>query len=98
VLGRETTAASGLRKSKVDVRSPTTARRQGVMFGSTTPKRCSMNRMSAVWSKSSESTQPPLLHGETTILGTRKPRPIGPGAKSEFPWKFSRVASTVESP
>jgi hypothetical protein len=38
-------------------------------------KRRSMNRMSEVWSNTSEQTQPPLLHGETTIIGTRMPRP-----------------------
>ncbi len=62
-------------KSKALVRSPQTARRQGEMFGSRTPKRRSMNRTTEVWSKVSEQTNPPLLHGETTSIGTRGPRP-----------------------
>ena len=37
----------------------------------------SRKRSTEVWSKASELTQPPRLHGETTIIGTRKPRPIG---------------------
>ena len=62
-------------KSNADVRSPQTARRHGVMFGSRTPNRCSMNRMIEVWSKTSEHTQPPVLQGEITVIGTRTPRP-----------------------
>ena len=62
-------------KSNAEVRSPQTVRRQGVMFGSRTPKRRSMNRMIEVWSKVSEQTQPPVLHGEITVIGTRMPRP-----------------------
>ncbi len=45
------------------------------MFGSRTPNRFSMNRMIEVWSKTSEQTQPPVLHGEITVIGTRTPRP-----------------------
>ena len=52
------------------------------MFGSRTPNRCSMNRMMEVWSKTSEHTQPPVLHGEITVIGTRMPRPYGPGVPS----------------
>ena len=51
-------------KLKAEVRSPETARRHVVMLGSLTPKRCSMKRMSEVWSNTSELTQPPLLQGE----------------------------------
>ncbi len=36
-----------------------------------------MNRMTEVWSKTSESTQPPRVHGEMAIIGTRKPSPTG---------------------
>ena len=50
------------------------------MLGSCTPKRRSMNRMIEVWSKTSEQTQPPLLQGETTSIGTRWPSPYGPAA------------------
>ena len=32
-------------------------------------------RMIDVWSSTSEVTYPPLLHGETTIIGTRWPSP-----------------------
>jgi hypothetical protein len=31
-----------------------------------------------VWSNTSLDTQPPVLHGDTTSVGTRKPSPIGP--------------------
>ena len=34
-----------------------------------------MKRIIDVWSKTCEQTQPPLLHGETTGIGTRAPRP-----------------------
>ncbi len=47
------------------------ARRQGEMLGSCTPKRCSMKRITEVWSKTSEQANPPVLHGETTSMGTR---------------------------
>ena len=67
--------AIGFEKSSADVMSPHTVRRHGGMLGSVTPKRCSMKRMDDVWSKTSEQTQPPLLQGETTIMGTRTPRP-----------------------
>ena len=49
------------------------------MFGSWTPKRASMKRISDVWSNVSEHTQPPLLQGEITSSGTRIPSPYGPG-------------------
>ena len=45
------------------------------MFGSLTPKRRSRKRITEVWSNTCELTQPPLLHGETTYIGTRGPRP-----------------------
>ena len=65
----------GLAKSKQDNRSPLTARRHGLISGSRTPKRASMKRMTEVWSKTCEFTQPPLVHGEMTYIGTRGPRP-----------------------
>jgi hypothetical protein len=65
----------GVLKSNADVRSPQTARRHGEMFGSATPNRASTKRMTEVWSKTWEFTQPPRLHGEMTIIGTRGPRP-----------------------
>ena len=53
------------------------------MLGSFTPKRFSMKRITDVWSKACELTQPPRLHGETTYIGTRIPgpktRPSGAG-------------------
>jgi hypothetical protein len=75
VSGRAGTAGRALSKSNAAVRSPHTVRRHGEMFGSCTPKRFSMNRMIEVWSKTSEQTQPPVLHGDTTIIGTRTPSP-----------------------
>lgn len=65
----------GLAKLNAEVRSPQTARRQGLIFGSMTPKRCSRKRITEVWSNTWELTQPPLLHGEITYIGTRGPRP-----------------------
>jgi len=77
--------AFGVLKSNAVVRSPTTARRHGVMFDSTRSgwrwaKRASRKRIIDVWSNSCELTQPPRLHGDTTIIGTRIPRPYGPRA------------------
>src|SRR5262245_46611699 len=73
----------GFSKSNALVRSPTTARLHGVMLVSTrsgcsSANRDSMNLMSDVWSQTCELTQPPLLHGEMTIIGTRIPSPYGP--------------------
>src|SRR6202000_842339 len=67
----------GVAKLKHDIRSPTTARRHALMLGSITPKRFSMKRIVEVWSNTCELTQPPLLHGEMTYIGTRGPRPNG---------------------
>ncbi len=33
--------------------------------------------MTEVWSKTSEQTYPPTVHGETTSIGTRMPSPVG---------------------
>ena len=62
--GGATIGAFGVLKSKALVRSPQTARRHGEMFGSVTLKRFSRNRITEVWSNTSELTQPPRLHGE----------------------------------
>jgi hypothetical protein len=75
VLGSVGTCSTVFEKSKADVRSPATERRHGVMLGSLTPKRDSMSRMTDVWSKTSELSQPPVLHGDTTNIGTRGPIP-----------------------
>jgi hypothetical protein len=56
----------GVLKLKALVRSPQTARRNGLMFGSCTPKRASRKRSTDVWSNTCELTQPPRLHGEIT--------------------------------
>jgi len=56
VFGRLTFLPFGFAKLKADVKSPTTARRQGEMFGSNTPKRFSMKRMTEVWSNTWETT------------------------------------------
>jgi hypothetical protein len=76
-------AALGVLKLNALVRSPTTARRHGVMLASTMSvspcaKRASRKRINEVWSSSCELTQPPLVHGETMSIGTRIPRPYGP--------------------
>ena len=85
MLGSAGTESDALSKSNAEVRSPQTARRHGVMLGSSTPNRASMKRISEVWSNVSEQTQPPVLHGETTSSGTRTPRPYGPTTPSEPP-------------
>ena len=82
VFGSVGGGAGVIEKSNAEVRSPHTLRRQGVMFGSRTPNRFYMNRMIEVWSNTSEHTQPPVLHGEMTTIGTRMPRPNGPWVPS----------------
>src|SRR2546423_14674947 len=84
-LGSVGTRSDALWKSNAEVKSPQTARRHAVMFGSSTPNRASMKRISDVASNTSEQTQPPLLQGETTSNGTRTPRPYGPTTPSEPP-------------
>ncbi len=79
-------------KSNTDIRSPVTARRQGLMVGSGTPNTREQNRRTEVWSKTSEQTYPPRVQGETTIMGTRKPSPMG------FPELISPAVETVDSP
>ena len=48
--------AFGVLKSKHEVRSPHTARRQGAILGSITPKRVSRKRITEVWSNTWLST------------------------------------------
>ena len=64
-------------KSKHWVRSPQIDRRQALIFGSLTPVTFSRNCSTDVWSYTCELVQPPVLHGDTTVIGTRGPRPIG---------------------
>src|SRR5213076_2031647 len=80
--GRVGTDPSGDAKSKADVRSPTTERRQALKFVTSTPKRRSRNSSVEVRSKVSEQTKPPRLKGDATSIGTRKPNPIGPRTPS----------------
>lgn len=59
-----------------------TLRRHALMLGQVAgvPRaevHVSMKRRTEVWSKTSELTQPPRVHGDITIIGTRKPRPMG---------------------
>src|ERR1700759_4661913 len=96
VSGRLTRDSFGVAKSNAEVRSPTTARRQGEMLGSCTPKRFSMKRITDVWSKSCELTNPPLLQGEMAMKGTRIPNPIGPFGAVVVTSSFSML--TVEAP
>ncbi|MCY1369011.1 hypothetical protein D9M69_560280 [compost metagenome] len=72
-----TVGSFGLTKSKQEVRSPQTARCHGLIASTVMPKRCSRNRPTEVWSNTCELTQPPLLHGDTTYIGTRELRPHG---------------------
>jgi hypothetical protein len=69
------TSVLGVAKLKALVRSPLTARRNGEMFSSFTPKRASRKRSTEVWSNTCELTQPPRLQGEMTYIGTRGPGP-----------------------
>ena len=64
-------------KSKADVRSPQTARRHALIFGSGISNRASRNCNTDVWSKTCEHTHPPLVQGEMISMGTRGPKPIG---------------------
>src|SRR5262245_25002534 len=59
VSGNFSIPSLGVSKSKQLVRSPQTARRQGEMFVSFTPKRFSTKRIQDVWSNTSELTHPP---------------------------------------
>src|SRR5437868_15217437 len=58
-------------KSKAEVRSPATWRRHELMLGSSTPSQRSTKRIVEVWSKVSEQTCPPVVQGETIVVGTR---------------------------
>src|SRR5271166_3475869 len=84
----------GAAKLKALVRSPVWARRQALRFGTSEPKRVSRNRSVEVWSNVSEHTSPPCENGETTSIGTRKPRPIGPATPSA-PAAVSAAAGAV---
>src|SRR5690348_5082688 len=68
------------------------------MAVSVRPNRFSRKRTSDVWSKTCELTKPPRVHGETTIVGTRIPRPYGPVGWFALPGKISLVIGTVDSP
>ena len=62
-------------------------------------KRRSMNRMIEVWSKTSEQTQPPVLQGETTIIGTRMPEAVRAGGVARVAGEeLVGRAATVERP
>src|ERR1700704_4599453 len=103
VLGSGIFAVLAPAKLKADVRSPATARRHLVMLFSCNPGYCdpnrrSINRISEVWSNTSELTQPPLLQGEMTIMGTRTPNPYGPPGHFELPGKISLVVSIMDRP
>ena len=69
--------AAGIAKPKAPRSVAERCRRQSLMFGSRTPVNRSRNRRTEVWSKSSLHTQPPAVHGETIMQGTRNPPPIG---------------------
>src|SRR5579863_6449342 len=78
VSGKDgTTGSSGETKSKAESRSPQTARCQGLIPGMVMAKRRSKNCATDVWSKTWLLTQPPLLQGEITYIGTRGPSPQG---------------------
>src|SRR5580704_2530812 len=73
-----------VRVGSAEVRLPALAIRQFEMLRSLCssvgeiPNRLAMNCSCEVWSKASEHTQPPALKGDTTSMGTRIPKPIGP--------------------
>jgi len=68
----------GTAKLNAVVKSPTVEFRQALMLGTGTPKRALMNFRVDVWSRTVETFRGPRLYGETTMPGTRDPRPIGP--------------------
>ena len=70
---------SGVLKLNALLISPTVARRQALRFGTSAPNSVSRKRRTDVWSNRSDETNPPRLNGETMIIGTRNPKPIGPG-------------------
>src|SRR5256885_1484482 len=67
-------------KLNAPVMSPTVLSRQLERLGTVTPaeaKREANSLSGEVWSSVPLYTKPPLLNGETTSIGTRKPRPMG---------------------
>ncbi len=56
----------------------------------------SRNWSTEVWSDTSEVTQPPRVHGEMRISGTRKPKPTGSGTVTPYGTQRSRVDELVE--
>ena len=52
-------------------------RHQALVWVHGTPVTTLRSRRHEVWSLTSEHTQPPWVHGETMMHGTRKPSPIG---------------------
>ena len=79
VSGSDGMVVVDVAKSKQPVRSPQILRRQAEMLVSRTPVQASRNRSTEVWSWTWEFTQPPWLHGDTTVIGTRGPSPMGVG-------------------
>src|ERR1051326_2466074 len=75
---------SGAVKLNAEVRSPQSCRRQALMFGSCTPVQVSRNLIIEVWSKIWEQVYPPRLQGETMIIGTRAPKPMGSPPTNSF--------------
>src|SRR5262249_44100859 len=57
--------------------------------------RVSRKRIKEVWSNNCEFTQPPLVHGETMIIGTRIPTPYGPAGGSAARGKISLGVGAV---
>ena len=47
-----------------------------------------------MWSLTSEHTQPPWVHGETMMHGTRKPSPIGSPSPGVPNGRFPRLPQT----
>src|SRR5436309_2444132 len=90
-VGSDGTLVFGAAKLNAAVMSPVTDLRQAERFGTSAPKRVSRKRSVEVWSKVSEQTKPPREKGETTSIGTRKPRPIGP----RIPFASSGSVPTV---
>ena len=75
--GAQLAAMAAWAKLNACVRSPVTERRQWLRLVTSGPKRRSRNRRSEVWSKVSLAIQPPCVHGEMMMQGTRNPAPMG---------------------
>ena len=96
VAGNDGTEVSTLWKLNAVVMSPTADRRHAERFGTSAPNRVSRNRSNEVWSNTSDDTSPPRVNGDTMIIGTRNPSPIGPVTSGVPPSDGSGTGGAVK--